>query len=72
MNFNPATHHQSSQVKSMYQSSNLTSDYYYNNVKFTGSAFESADTGTATLLYLILLVMMGMNAIGAINGHHLI
>lgn len=50
-----------------------TSDYYYyNNVKFTGSAFESADTGTATLLYLILLVMMGMNAIGAINGHHLI
>ena len=57
----------------MYQSSNLTSEYnYYNNVKFTGSAFESADTGTTTLLYLILLVMMGMNAIGAINGHHLI
>jgi hypothetical protein len=58
----------------MYQSSNLTSEYnnYYNNVKFTGSAFESADTGTATLLYLILLVMMGMNAIQAINGHHLI
>ena len=52
----------------MYQSSNLTSEYnYYNNVKFTGSAFESPDTGTATLLYLILLVMMGMNAIQAIN-----
>lgn len=56
----------------MYQSSNLTSDYYYynNNVKFTGSAFESPDTGTATLLYLLLLVMMGMNAIEAINAAH--
>ena len=50
--------------------SNLTTSeyYYYNNVKFTGSAFESADTGSTTLMYLILLVMMGMNAIQAINA----
>lgn len=47
--------------------SNLTYNYY-NNVKFTGSAFESADTGITTLMYLILLVMMGMNAIQAINA----
>jgi hypothetical protein len=36
---------------------------YHNNVKFTGSAFESPDDVMTTLIYLMLLVMMAMNAL---------
>jgi len=45
----------------MYQT-NLTSDYYYNNVKFTGSAFESPDNAMTTLIYFAVWAMLAMNA----------
>jgi len=35
---------------------------YYNNVKFTGSAMESPSDVMTTLIYLLMLVMMALNA----------
>ena len=50
------------QEPNMYQT-NLTSDYYYNNVKFTGSAFESTDNAMTTLIYFAVWAMLAMNAL---------
>ena len=42
---------------------NMTSDYYFhNNVKFTGSAIESPSDVMTTLIYLLMLIMMALNA----------
>ena len=41
---------------------NMTSDYYYNNVKFAGSAVEQSGDVMTVLLYFGLLGMMALNA----------
>ena len=41
---------------------NMTSDYYHNNVKFTGRVVESPDEVITTLIYFAVLVMMALNA----------
>ena len=46
---------------------NDTSYYYYNDVKFTGSAIESPSDVVTTLLYIALLIMLAM---GEINPNH--
>ena len=45
----------------MYQT-NLSSDYFHNDVKFTGSAFESPDNAMTTLMYFAVWAMLAMNA----------
>jgi hypothetical protein len=42
---------------------NMTSDYFHNDVKFTGSAFESTDNAMTTLIYFAVWVMLAMNAL---------
>ena len=41
---------------------NDTSYYYYNDVKFTGSAVEQSGDVMTVLLYFAVLIMMALNA----------
>jgi hypothetical protein len=46
--------------QTMYQT-NLSS--FHNDVKFTGSAFESTDNAMTMLMYFAVWVMLAMNAL---------
>jgi hypothetical protein len=41
---------------------NMTSNYFHNDVKFTGSAFESPDNAMTMLMYFAVWAMLAMNA----------
>jgi hypothetical protein len=41
---------------------NMTSDYYYNDVKFAGSAVEQSGDVMTVLLYFAVLILMALNA----------
>ena len=64
---NKQSNQQTIQPTNKPMNNNDTSYYYYNDVKFTGSAIESPSDVVTTLLYIALLIMLAM---GEINPNH--
>ena len=63
---NDPIHEQEPDTRTRHKPTNMnhtmTSDYYYNNVKFAGSAVEQSGDVMTVLLYFALLGMMALNA----------